>query len=140
MRKTKKGEGILDDIMGAIIGGSVCDNVPTIRRPITGSPEEKERMAKIRAMRKIKGKGILQDIAHGLFYTGLPIAGTMVGDYVGGQIGGIAGEKIGSIAANKIGKTTGYGIKKHKLHTPYSQIVDGVPYPIHGGSFLQLGG
>ena len=100
-------------------------------------------MAKLRAMRKIKGKGKLQDISHGLIHTGLPIAGTMVGDYDGGPIGGIAGEKIGSIAANKIGKATGYGFKKHKLNTPYSQIVDGVPYPIHykicGGSFLALG-
>ena len=109
LEKTKKSEGILDDIIGAISGGSVRNNVPTFRRAIKGSAEAKERMAKIRAMRKIKGKGILQDIAHGLIHTGLPIAGTIVGDYVGGPIGGIAGEKIGSTAANKIGKATGYG-------------------------------
>ena len=66
----------------------------------------------------------------------------MVGDYVGGPIGGVAGVKIGSIAANKIGKATGYGLKKHKLHTPYSQIVNKIPYPIHGkvhgGRFFEL--
>ena len=89
----QKREGILDDIMGVISGGSVCDNFSTFRRPYKGSPEAKERMAKIRVMRKIKGNGLLQDIAHGLIHTGLPIAGTLVGDYVGAQSGMLLGEK-----------------------------------------------
>ena len=50
-------------------------------------------MAKTRAMRKIKGKGILQVVAHRLIHTGLPIAQTLIGDYVGGPIGDVAGEK-----------------------------------------------
>ena len=63
-RKAKKGgavmttgDGILEDIVGAISGGAVLANVPTFRRPIKGSPEARERMAKIRGMRK--GKGFL---------------------------------------------------------------------------------
>ena len=92
--------------MGAISGAGVRDSFPTFCRPNKGSPEAKERMVKIRTIRKIKGKGILQDIARGLIYTGLPIPGTLVEDYVGGPIGGVAGEKIGSIAANEIEKAT----------------------------------
>ena len=42
MQKSKKSENILDDITCAISSGSVRDNVPTFRRPIKGSREEKK--------------------------------------------------------------------------------------------------
>ena len=42
MRKKKKGDGIMDDIVSAISGGKVLDNVPTFRRPIKGSVKARE--------------------------------------------------------------------------------------------------
>ena len=101
-------------------------------------------MAKLRAMRK-KGGSIWGYIAHGLIHTALPIATGVIGDAVGGPVGGVAGSMVGNIASDAIGKATGYGLTKkhnhkHKLPTPYNPLVGGVDYPIHGGSFLQMGG
>ena len=129
MSPTTTGDGILEDIVGAISGGAVWDNVPTFRRPIKGSPESRERMAKIRGMRKMKGNGILGDIAHVLIHTGLPFVGSISGNALGGPAGGVVGSVVGNVAGDSKGNATGYGLK-HNIHTPYGQLLAGVPVPI----------
>ena len=44
-------------------------------------------------------------------------------------MGGVAGGVAGDMAANAIGKATGYGLRNN-LHTPYSQFIHGIPYPV----------
>ena len=133
MRKTK-GSGFLNSVAPGIkslksetfVGSGVRDNVPVKTRPIKGSPEAREKMANLRAMRKTKGAGIWDDIASGLIHTGLPTLGHITGEVLGGPAGAMIGETLGNAGADIIGQATGRGFK-NTIHTPYSQHVDGIP-------------
>ena len=136
-------------------GSGIRDNVPLKSRPVKGSPEAKEKMARLRAMRKKRGAGFWDDLSSTLIHTGIVL---------GQVLGGTPGAMIGNIAADVIGNATGRGLS-NTIQTPYGQHVDGIPNPvvsknskegvkkhgfhrkqrgvnglhISGGSFLQLG-
>ena len=86
-------------------------------------------MAKIRAMRKLKGAGFWGDIASGLIHTGLPTLGHIAGEVLGGPGGAMVGETLGNMAGDAIGEATGRGLK-NTIHTPYGQHVNGIPNPV----------
>jgi hypothetical protein len=134
MRKTK-GSGFFDSIAPKLkgdltetttVGRGIRDNVPVKTRPIKGSPEAREKMAKLRAMRKTKGSGFWDDISSAVIHTGLPTLGHITGEILGGPAGAMVGEMAGNMAGDAIGQATGRGLK-NTIHTPYGQHVDGIP-------------
>jgi uncharacterized protein (DUF697 family) len=88
-----------------------------------GSAEMKERMARLRAMKKTGGKVNLKnlgkDILGGLKKVGhyvIPVAtgalGAAGGEFLGGPLGGFAGSAAGTYAGNQINKKLGIGVRK----------------------------
>ena len=86
-------------------------------------------MARLRSMRKMKGSGFWDNIASTLIHTGIPTAGHIVGELIGGPAGAMVGETLGNAGADMIGEATGRGLK-NTIHTPYGQHVDGIPNPV----------
>ena len=75
----------------------------------------KPKKTKKRAIRKTKGDGILDDIASGLIHVGLPTAGHLAGEVLGGPAGAMVGEMAGNMAGDAIGNLTGRGLpRKHR--------------------------
>jgi len=125
------------------------------KRPLKGSQEARDKMQKLRAMRKIKGSGIIGNIL-------LPVAGGVAGSFVGGLPGELIGQSLGMAVGRVI---DGDGVK-NTTHLKHGQLIDGVPRPvvskqsaesvkkhgyyrkqrgknglhINGGSMLQIGG
>ena len=108
-----------------------------------GSAEMKERMAKLRAMKKTGGKinikhlgseilGGLKKAGHYLIPAATGAIGAAGGEFLGGPLGGIAGAAGGSYAGNQINKKLGIGVKRRgrprkvggnlaDMSTPYKQ-------------------
>ena len=125
------------------------------KRPLKGSQEARDKMQKLRAMRKIKGSGIIGNIL-------LPVAGGVAGSFVGGLPGELIGQSLGMAVGRVI---DGDGVK-NTTHLKHGQLIDGVPRPvvsrqsvesvkkhgyyrkqrgknglfINGGAMLQIGG
>ena len=112
---------------------------PKGTHPKKGTEEMREKMARLRAMRKTKAttggkinigktlrnafdpnkngvakafKSVEKPLASSLIHTGIPGVLGAVGDVVGGPVGGVSGSVLGSMIANKVGKQTGLGIKR----------------------------
>ena len=154
-RAIQKAEAVVSDLSKNHIGDGVRADAPSNKRPVKGSPEAKERMARLRSMRKMKGKGIFGDII-------LPVAGTVTGQMIGGIPGAYVGIALGSVAGKMI---DGNGLE-NTTFLPHGKLIKGVPRPviskqsaasikkhgyhpkqrqrnglhINGGSMLELGG
>jgi len=88
-----------------------------------GSAEMKERMARLRAMRKTGGKinlkhlgseilGGLKKVGHYVIPVATGALGAAGGEFLGGPLGGLAGQAAGSYAGDQINKKLGIGIRR----------------------------
>jgi hypothetical protein len=151
----KKADKLVKKFKEKYIGEGIRAEEPSHTRPIKGSQEAKDRMARLRSMRKVKGSGMIGDIL-------LPSAGMIVGQLAAGVPGAYVGSMLGTVAGKMI---DGNGVK-NTTHLKHGQLIDGVPRPvvsrqsaasikkhgyhpkqrgkngmhIQGGSFLELGG
>ena len=151
----QKADKLVKKLKDKYIGDGIRAEAPKSKRPIKGSVEAREKMAKLRAMRKIKGSGLIGDVL-------IPMAGGVAGQLIGGFPGAAIGQSLGQVAGRFI---DGDGLK-NTIHLKHGQLIDGVPRPvvsrqsaesvkkhgyykkqrgknglhINGGSMLQLGG
>ena len=118
-RAIQKAEAVVSDLSKKYIGDGVRADAPSNKRPVKGSPEAKERMARLRSMRKMKGKGIFG-------YIILPVAGTVTGQMLGGIPGAYVGNALGSVAGKMI---DGNGLE-NTTFLPHGKLIKGVPRPV----------
>ena len=69
---------------------------------------------------------MLEDIANGLIHKWPPIVSSIAGNALGGPAGVAVGSVDRNVAGYSTGNATGYGLN-HNIHTPYDQLVAGVP-------------
>ena len=118
-RAIQKAEAVVKDLSKKYIGDGIRAESPMNKRPIKGSPEAKERMARLRSMRKMKGCGMLGDLV-------LPVAGMVTGQMLGGIPGAYVGNALGSVAGKMI---DGNGLE-NTTHLKHGQLINGVPRPV----------
>ena len=116
-RPYRRGRGAFDFLKSAIKAVAplaIDEGGKFIKSKVDGWGVQQKKPKK-RAIRKTKGDGILDDIASGLIHVGLPTAGHLAGEVLGGPAGAMVGEMAGNMAGDAIGNLTGRGLpRKHR--------------------------
>ena len=163
-------KGITDALKGSADGliDVAADKMTSGGKLKKGTPEMRERMSRLRAMRKVKGGSILDDIKNGFNRTFNPKLGNQIKDaltspeakqvYSGIASAGataLTGNPLaGAVAGQAVDALSGSGLKrrykKKNILVVGGTLVTGVPQvqvhmnhlmtPLSGGSFKSAGG
>lgn len=116
-RPDRRGRGAFDFLKSAIKAVAplaIDEGGKFIKSKVDGWGVQQKKPKK-RAIRKTKGDGFLDDLASGLIHVGLPTAGHLAGEVLGGPAGAMVGEMAGNMAGDAIGNLTGRGLpRKHR--------------------------
>lgn len=128
-RPARRGRGAFDFLKSAIKAVAplaIDEGGKFIKSKVDGWGVQHKKTKK-RAVRKTKGDGFFDDLASGLIHVGLPTAGHLAGEVLGGPAGAMVGEQLGNFAGDTIGNLTGRGLPR-------------VPRRKRGGALFPAGG